>query len=54
MALAPLGYLLTATVGALMAIRAFHGICLAAYTTGYNSLVVDLSPPQQRGKLSVI
>jgi MFS family permease len=50
-ALAPLGYLLTATVGALMAIRAFHGICLAAYTTGYNALVVDLSPPQQRGEI---
>lgn len=50
-AVAPLGYLFTASVGALMVIRAFHGICLAAYTTGYNALVVDLSPPQQRGEI---
>jgi MFS family permease len=50
-AMAPLGYLLTEAVVPLMAIRAFHGICLAAYTTGYNALIVDLSPPQQRGEL---
>lgn len=50
-ALAPLGYLMTTTVWALMVIRAFHGICLAAYTTGYNALIVDLSPPQQRGEI---
>jgi MFS family permease len=50
-AIAPLGYLLTEAVIPLMAIRAFHGICLAAYTTGYNALIVDLSPPQQRGEL---
>ncbi len=50
-ALAPLGYLLTTTIWALMAIRAFHGICLSAYTTGYNALIVDLSPPHQRGEI---
>jgi MFS family permease len=50
-ATAPLGYLLTAAVIPLMVVRAFHGICLAAYTTGYNALIVDLSPPQQRGEL---
>ena len=50
-AIAPLGYLLTESVIPLMAIRAFHGVCLAAYTTGYNALIVDLSPPQQRGEL---
>ncbi|MEY2983867.1 MAG: quinolene resistance protein NorA, partial [Cyanobacteriota bacterium] len=50
-ATAPLGYLLTQAVIPLMGIRAFHGICIAAYTTGYNALIVDLSPPQQRGEL---
>ncbi|MEB3228953.1 MAG: MFS transporter [Synechocystis sp.] len=50
-ATAPLGYLLTEAVIPLMGVRAFHGICIAAYTTGYNALVVDLSPPQQRGEL---
>ncbi len=50
-ALAPLGYLVTSPVLPLMGMRAFHGICIAAYTTGYNALVVDLSPPRQRGEL---
>lgn len=50
-AIAPLGYLMTAAIVPLMAIRAFHGICIAAYTTGYNALVVDLSPKEQRGEL---
>ena len=50
-AIAPLGYLFTESVIPLMAIRAFHGVCLAAYTTGYNALIVDLSPSEQRGEL---
>ncbi|NJQ96982.1 MAG: MFS transporter, partial [Hydrococcus sp. CSU_1_8] len=35
----------------LMAIRAFHGISIAAFTTGYSALVVDISPLKQRGEL---
>ncbi|MBE9168619.1 MFS transporter [Pleurocapsales cyanobacterium LEGE 06147] len=50
-AIAPLGYLLVHSIPALMALRAFHGISIAAFTTGYSALVVDLSPVKQRGEL---
>ena len=50
-ALAPFGYLFASNVHLLMAIRAFHGISVAAFTTGYSALVVDLSPVKQRGEL---
>ncbi len=49
--LAPIGYLLLDSITELMAIRAFHGISIAAFTTGYSALVVDLSPPKQKGEL---
>lgn len=50
-ATAPLGYLLVQSIPALMSLRAFHGISIAAFTTGYSALVVDLSPIKQRGEL---
>ncbi len=50
-AIAPLGYLCVTAIGLLMGIRAFHGISIAAFTTGYSALVVDLSPIKQRGEL---
>jgi len=50
-AIAPLGYILAQSIPLLMVIRAFHGISIAAFTTGYSALVVDLSPPQNRGEL---
>lgn len=49
--LAPIGYLLFNSIVQLMVIRAFHGVSIAAFTTGYSALVVDLSPPKQRGEL---
>lgn len=49
--LAPIGYLLLNSIPELMAIRAFHGVSIAAFTTGYSALVVDLSPAKQRGEL---
>ncbi len=49
--IAPLGYLLVHSILVLMAIRAFHGISIAAFTTGYSALIVDLSPAKQRGEL---
>ncbi len=49
--LAPVGYLFLTSIPELMAIRAFHGISIAAFTTGYSALVVDLSPPKQKGEL---
>lgn len=48
---APMGYLMLNSIPELMVIRAFHGISIAAFTTGYSALVVDLSPPKQRGEL---
>lgn len=48
---APLLYLFFVAVPQLVLIRAFHGISIAAFTTGYSALVVDLSPPQKKGEL---
>lgn len=50
-AIAPLGYLIVQSIPALMSLRAFHGISIAAFTTGYSALVVDLSPVERRGEL---
>ena len=50
-ATAPIGYFLLHSLPELMVIRAYHGISIAAFTTGYSALVVDLSPPKQKGEL---
>ncbi|MDX2213329.1 MAG: MFS transporter [Oculatellaceae cyanobacterium bins.114] len=50
-AIAPLCYLLTQSVPLLIVIRAFHGLSIAAFALAYSALVVDLSPPHQRGEL---
>ncbi|MFB2918968.1 MFS transporter [Aerosakkonema funiforme] len=50
-AIAPFGYLFVQSIPLLIAIRAFHGIAIAAFTTAYSALVVDLSPISQRGEL---
>ena len=50
-AIAPLGYLVTQSLPLLIAIRAFHGLSIAAFTTAYSTLVVDLSPPSNRGEV---
>jgi MFS family permease len=50
-AIAPLFYLWVTTLPLLFAVRIFHGISLAAFTTAYTALVVDLSPREQRGEL---
>ncbi len=49
--IAPLGYLLATSIPELMFLRAFHGISIAAFTTGYSALVVDIAPAKQRGEL---
>lgn len=49
--LAPVGYALTQSVPLLALLRGFHGISVAAFTTGYPALVVDLAPPQRKGEL---
>jgi MFS family permease len=50
-AIAPLGYLAFTSMPLLMLVRAFHGISIAAFTTAYSALVVDLAPPKQRGEI---
>jgi len=50
-AIAPLGYLVVKSVGLLMVIRAFHGISIAAFTTGYSALVADIAPANKRGEV---
>lgn len=49
--IAPVCHLFTQSLAWLMVIRAFHGISIAAFTTAYSALVVDISPPQNRGEL---
>jgi len=48
---APVGYFFVDSIPLLIAFRAFHGISIAAFTTGYSTLVVDWSPPDKRGEL---
>ncbi|PSP18060.1 MAG: MFS transporter [Cyanobacteria bacterium QS_8_64_29] len=48
---APLGYWAVDSIPLLVAIRGFHGISIAAFTTGYSTLVVDWSPPDKKGEL---
>lgn len=50
-AIAPLGYLFTNSIPLLIAIRAFHGLSIAAFTTAFSTLVVDLAPIQNRGEV---
>lgn len=50
-AIAPLGYLMMPSIPLLMVIRAFHGISIAAFTTGYSALVADIAPARKRGEV---
>lgn len=50
-AIAPILHLFTQSISVLMVIRAFHGLSIAAFTTAYSALVIDISPPQNRGEL---
>ncbi|NDJ16739.1 MFS transporter [Myxacorys almedinensis] len=50
-AIAPVCHLLTQSIPVLILVRMFHGVSIAAFTTAYSSLVVDLAPPHKRGEL---
>ncbi|AVH73635.1 MFS transporter [Nostoc sp. 'Lobaria pulmonaria (5183) cyanobiont'] len=50
-AIAPFGYLATRSIGLLILVRIFHGISIAAFTTGYSALVTDLAPAETRGEI---
>ena len=49
--LAPFGYILTQNIILLVLVRIFHGLSIAAFTTGFSALVADMSPPQYRGEI---
>lgn len=48
---APFGYLAFKAIPILMLVRIFHGISIAAFTTGYSALVADLAPVAIRGEI---
>jgi MFS family permease len=50
-AVAPLGYLSIKSIPLLILLRAFHGISIAAFTTGFNALVADIAPLEKRGEI---
>ncbi|WP_375509666.1 MFS transporter [uncultured Nostoc sp.] len=50
-AIAPFGYLATQSIGLLILVRIFHGISVAAFTTGYSALIADLAPGETRGEI---
>ncbi|MBF2004918.1 MAG: MFS transporter [Chlorogloeopsis fritschii C42_A2020_084] len=50
-AIAPIGYELVTSIPLLMVLRAFHGISIAAFATGYMALIADLAPPKHRGEI---
>lgn len=47
------GYIfsLDSSILLMMAIRAFHGLSIAAFVVAYSALVLDLAPPANRGEL---
>ncbi|WP_138499944.1 MFS transporter [Nostoc sp. PA-18-2419] len=50
-AIAPFGYLATQGIGLLILVRIFHGVSIAAFTTGYSALIADLAPTEKRGEV---
>jgi MFS family permease len=50
-AIAPFGFLVVKSIPLLMVLRAFHGISIAAFITGYLALVADLSDETNRGEV---
>ncbi len=50
-AIAPFGYLGLTSIPLLIALRAFHGVSMAAFTTAYLALVSDLAPVENRGQI---
>lgn len=50
-AIAPFGYLAFTSIPVLFWLRIFHGISIAAFTTGYTALVADLAPIAIRGEI---
>ena len=50
-AISPLCYLFVKSIPLLFMLRAFHGISIAAVSTGFTTLVADLAPSEKRGEI---
>ncbi|WP_341524804.1 MFS transporter [Nostoc sp. UHCC 0302] len=50
-AIAPFGYIIFTSIPLLILVRIFHGISIAAFTTGYSALIADLAPAETRGEI---
>ncbi|MEH2175058.1 MFS transporter [Nostoc sp.] len=50
-AIAPFGYMATQSIGLLILVRIFHGVSVAAFTTGYSALSADFAPAETRGEI---
>ena len=50
-AIAPIGYNFVQDIPVLIAIRAFHGISIAAFGTAFLALIADIAPVENRGEL---
>ena len=48
-AIGPLSYMATSSLPAFQVARMFHGIGIAAFTSGYYTLVADVTPPSRWG-----
>jgi len=48
-AIGPLSYIATSSLPAFQVARMFHGIGIAAFTSGYYTLVADVTPPSRWG-----
>jgi MFS family permease len=51
LSLAGYSFTLDTAILAMIAIRAFHGLSIAAFVVAYSALVLDLAPPANRGEL---
>jgi MFS family permease len=47
----PLFYAVFPSIPILILLRAIHGISIAAFATGFNALIADLAPVEQRGEI---
>lgn len=50
-AITPVGYLFVKSIPLLFVLRTFHGISIAAFSSGFTALVADLAPQEKRSEI---
>jgi MFS family permease len=50
-AITPVGYLFVKSIPLLFLLRTFHGISIAAFSSGFTALVADLAPQEKRSEI---